>query len=242
MEIIRLPENEREAAAALVMEHLFPGADVTQKLMELMSGGACTVFKAEENGMAAVMCLNETAHRILLCAGTEEGMHALIEYAREETEKDHAARLSAAVSLSQTDIYRAAGFDIENSDGTSAEMEYLAGRNWLGKTVTVIVDHPYGSFHPHLPDVLYPLNAGYLKESMAEGELIDAYVYGISQPAEECTGIAIAAVYRKDDSRLRLIVAPAGVSPSHDEIIAACAFEEQYYDTRFIFADTRFEA
>ncbi len=37
----------------------------------------------------------------------------------------------------------------------------------LGKTVTVTVDRPLGSFHPEHEDISYPINYGYIKGIMA---------------------------------------------------------------------------
>ena len=41
----------------------------------------------------------------------------------------------------------------------------------IGKTVTVIVDRPLGSYHPKKKDVYYPVNYGYIECVMAlDGE------------------------------------------------------------------------
>ena len=51
----------------------------------------------------------------------------------------------------------------------------------LGKTVTVTIDRPLGSRHPRHPDLLYPINYGYIAGIMGgDGEEQDAYLLGVS--------------------------------------------------------------
>ena len=46
--------------------------------------------------------------------------------------------------------------------------------------VNVIVDRPLGSAHPDYPDLIYPINYGYIEGTMAEdGEEEDAYIKSI---------------------------------------------------------------
>ena len=47
----------------------------------------------------------------------------------------------------------------------------------IGRTVTVTVDRPLGSFHPKHKDIYYPINYGYIEGVMApDGEEQDAYI------------------------------------------------------------------
>ena len=63
----------------------------------------------------------------------------------------------------------------------------------IGKTVTVTVDRPLGSFHPEHHDMYYPVNYGYVEGVMApDGEEQDAYILGVSKPVEHFTGRVIA--------------------------------------------------
>ena len=51
-------------------------------------------------------------------------------------------------------------------------------KNIIGKTVRGIIDRPIGSHHPDYPDLIYPINYGYVEEVIAEdGDFQDAYVY-----------------------------------------------------------------
>ena len=53
----------------------------------------------------------------------------------------------------------------------------------IGKIVTVTVDRPLGSSHPDYPDMIYPVNYGYVAGVRApDGEEQDAYILGIDTP------------------------------------------------------------
>ena len=81
----------------------------------------------------------------------------------------------------------------------------------IGKTVTVTVDRPLGSAHPDYPEMIYPLNYGYIEGIMApDGEEQDAYILGVSQPVERFTGRIIAIVRRADDVEEKWVVCPEG--------------------------------
>lgn len=65
----------------------------------------------------------------------------------------------------------------------------------IGKSVTVIVDRPLGSYHPEHKDMYYPINYGYVKGFMAsDGEEQDAYILGVDKAVNEFTGKIIAIV------------------------------------------------
>ena len=40
----------------------------------------------------------------------------------------------------------------------------------IGEIVTVTVDRPLGSAHPDYPEMIYPLNYGYIEGIMAHGQ------------------------------------------------------------------------
>ncbi len=100
----------------------------------------------------------------------------------------------------------------------------------IGSMVTVTVDRPLGSYHPDHPDLYYPINYGFIKNTMsADGEEIDAYVLGIHKPITELTGRVIAIIRRLNDVEDKLVVAPDGAVFSKEQILALTAFQEQYF-------------
>ena len=100
----------------------------------------------------------------------------------------------------------------------------------IGSQVTVTIDRPLGSAHPKYPDMVYPVNYGYVKGVMAaDGEEQDAYVIGVEEPVKEFTGILIAIVHRRDDVEDKWVVAPVGRSFTKEEIARQVAFQERYF-------------
>ena len=101
----------------------------------------------------------------------------------------------------------------------------------IGKVVTVTVDRPIGSRHPEYPDMIYPINYGYIKGVLApDGEEQDAYILGVDDPVWEFSGRVIAIIHRLNDVENKLVVAPDGMSFSKDDIIEKTYFQEKYFN------------
>ena len=110
----------------------------------------------------------------------------------------------------------------------------------LGKKVTVLIDRKMGSVHPNHPDILYPLNYGYIPGLLAEdGEEQDAYVLGIDYPVDSFTGTVIAIIHREDDVEDKWVVADGMVSK--EEIYEKTRFQEQYFQTYIEMLQTSYE-
>ena len=102
----------------------------------------------------------------------------------------------------------------------------------IGKTITVTVDRPLGSYHPRHPDIYYPINYGFVEGILApDGEEQDAYILGVDVPIEIFTGKVIAIIHRYDDVEEKWVVAPEGMAYTTAEIEAAVHFQEQYFDS-----------
>lgn len=105
-------------------------------------------------------------------------------------------------------------------------------REYMGKTLHVVVDRPIGHQHG---DVVYPINYGYIPGLIAgDGEEQDVYILGVNEPITEFDGRVIAAICRKDDCEDKLVVAPAGAKLHQGQIAEAVHFQEQYFDIRII--------
>ncbi|MBR3973214.1 MAG: inorganic pyrophosphatase [Oscillospiraceae bacterium] len=105
----------------------------------------------------------------------------------------------------------------------------------IDKTVTVTIDRPLGSSHPNHPDMVYPVNYGYIEGIIApDGEEQDAYILGVHVPVDTFTGIVIAVIHRHDDIEDKWVVAPEGMTFTQEEIEAAVYFQEQYFDIEII--------
>ena len=105
----------------------------------------------------------------------------------------------------------------------------------IGKTVTVTVDRPLGSAHPDYPEMIYPVNYGYIAGIMApDGEEQDAYILGVPHPVEQFTGKIIAIVHRADDIEEKWVVCPPGQTYTGQEIAEMIRFQEQYFQSEII--------
>ncbi len=105
----------------------------------------------------------------------------------------------------------------------------------IGRTVTVTIDRPLGTFHAQHPDIYYPVNYGYIKGVIApDGEEQDAYLLGVDIPVKQFTGTVIAIIHRKNDVEDKWVVAPKGSCFSAEEIQRSVRFQEQFFDTEIL--------
>ncbi len=99
------------------------------------------------------------------------------------------------------------------------------------KIVKVIIDRPLGSVHPNYPNIVYPINYGYIEGVIApDGEEQDAYVLGVDKPLERFEGRVIAVINRKNDVENKLIVAPINKRFTAQEILKQVEFQEKFFD------------
>lgn len=103
---------------------------------------------------------------------------------------------------------------------------------YLGKTVTVTIDRPIGTSHPKHPEVIYPINYGYIPGVLGgDGEELDVYILGVQTPLTTFTGSVIGIVHRHNDVEDKLVAAPENMAFGASEIAAAVHFQEQFYQS-----------
>ncbi len=101
-----------------------------------------------------------------------------------------------------------------------------------GGELSVLVDRPLGSAHPEHPDLIYPVNYGFVPGLFAaDGEEQDAYVLGVEEPVERFTGRLIAVIRHLDDREDKWVLAPEGRRFSREEIAEAVSFQERFFHT-----------
>jgi inorganic pyrophosphatase len=104
---------------------------------------------------------------------------------------------------------------------------------YLGRRVKVRIDRPLEGPHPQHPDIRYGVNYGFIPGTVSgDGQPVDAYVVGVSEPLAEFEGIVIAVVLRADDIEDKLVVAPEGIHILTPEIEALIRFQEKYFISR----------
>lgn len=112
---------------------------------------------------------------------------------------------------------------------------YIEMNSVIGRTVTVTVDRPLGSYHPEHKDMYYPINYGYVEGIMApDGEEQDAYILGVDEVVDKFFGTVIAVVHRNDDVEEKWVVAPTGMTFTKEEIMEQIHFQEQYFHSEIV--------
>ncbi len=103
------------------------------------------------------------------------------------------------------------------------------------KKYTVTVDRPLGSAHPRYPEMIYPVNYGYVDGIMApDGMCQDAYILGIDRPVREFTGKLIAVIRRRNDVEDKWVISPENAEFTREEIERITYFQEKYFESEII--------
>lgn len=103
-------------------------------------------------------------------------------------------------------------------------------RSYLGKVLRIVIDRPIGYIHKKT--LLYPVNYGYIPGVLGgDGEELDVYLLGVTEPMTEYTCRIIGIAHRKNDVEDKLIAAPEGITYTAEEMAEAIHFQEKYYDT-----------
>ena len=100
----------------------------------------------------------------------------------------------------------------------------------IGKTVKGIIDRPLGAPHPKYPEIIYPVNYGYVDGTFAkDGEEQDIYLFGTDEPLEKFEGKVIAVWHRFDDVEDKWIVSLTGEDITEEKILGDISFQEQFF-------------
>ncbi len=136
------------------------------------------------------------------------------------------------IELSQNRLSRA-----EYTEGKAEFISYTLRKalvkSYLGKTVHIGIDRPVGYVHKKKNyTLIYPINYGYIPNVLGgDGEELDVYLLGVSEPIKECDVHIIGIVHRENDIEDKLIAAPINMEFSKTEIEKAISFQEKYYKT-----------
>lgn len=107
-------------------------------------------------------------------------------------------------------------------------------KQFLGKTIKVTIDRPFGEKHPK-HGFVYEVNYGYVEGVKApDGEDLDVYFLGVEGAVESGEGKCIAIAHRSDDDDDKLIVVAGGEDMSDEEIMEKINFQEQWFDTKIV--------
>lgn len=100
----------------------------------------------------------------------------------------------------------------------------------IGTTVKGTIDRPIGSVHPRHPEMVYPINYGYVDGVFAgDGAEQDVYVFGTDKPLTHFEGKVIAVYHRFDDVEDKWIVSLDGEDIAEEKILEDISFQEQFF-------------
>ena len=106
----------------------------------------------------------------------------------------------------------------------------MNNKDFIGKTLEIKIDRPYGTKHPK-HGFIYPVNYGYIPGVISgDGEELDCYLLGVFEPVEKYTGKCIAIIHRTNDDDDKLIIVPENKTYTNDAIEALTEFQEQYFE------------
>lgn len=107
--------------------------------------------------------------------------------------------------------------------------------NIIGSYVHGKIDRPAGSSHPRYPDMIYPINYGYVDDIYAEdGDPQDIYLLGNTEPLDEFEGYVIAVYRRDDDVEDKWIVTTNGQDYTDEEILKQIDFQEKFFTGKLL--------
>ena len=117
-------------------------------------------------------------------------------------------------------------------DFIAAVLRKALAASFLGQIVEIKIDRPLGSAHPKHPDLIYPVNYGFIPGVFgSDGEEMDVYLLGVDKPVSKYSAQIIAIVHRLDDEEDKLVGAPVGTHFTKTEIEKSVAFQERYFKT-----------
>lgn len=107
-------------------------------------------------------------------------------------------------------------------------------KDYIGKTVEVVMDRPLGSKHPK-HGFIYPVNYGYIPNTVSgDGEELDAYVLGEHKPLDKFKGVVKGYIHRLNDDDDKLIVMAADKDYSDDAVRALTEFQEKFFESEIV--------
>ena len=110
---------------------------------------------------------------------------------------------------------------------TASEPDYSSV---IGSEVSGEIDRPLGTVHPRHPEMIYPINYGFVNDVFAaDGAEQDIYLFHENKPVKTFTGKIIAVYHRFNDVEDKWIVSADGSDVSDEEILKKIEFQERYF-------------
>lgn len=108
-------------------------------------------------------------------------------------------------------------------------------KEYIGKILEAEIDRPMGTKHPKFPESIYPINYGYIPNTVSgDGKELDCYILGVFKPVKTFKGKCIAVIHRLNDNDDKLILTSEGKDYSDDAIRALTEFQERFFKSIII--------
>lgn len=204
-----------------------------------------TLLQPTENGWVVMHKKFKTPYGTVVCkdnGAAAEVVTAFGEYTAEREEAVEAVT-RAVFSSTKAETLTVDGETVSREDWQAAlDRKYAALRKTredyadvLGKPVHCVMDRPLGSAHPRYPDMIYPVNYGYVPGLIAgDNSEQDVYVLGPTVPLKEFDGVVIAVIHRFDDCEDKWVAAEKAGAYMESEIREILHFQEKYYTSEII--------
>ncbi|MBO4864225.1 MAG: GNAT family N-acetyltransferase [Eubacterium sp.] len=164
-------------------------------------------------------------------------MGKLLEHAYSLAKKDGYKTLY--ISTGEKGLYEKYGFtywkDMKdlNGDDTRVYRKSIVDMDYsdvIGTKVKGTIDRPLGCHHPRHPEMIYPINYGYVDGVFADdGAEQDVYVFGTDKPLWTYEGTVVGVIHRLNDCEDKWIVSLDGTPIDKETILKNVEFQEQYY-------------
>ena len=106
----------------------------------------------------------------------------------------------------------------------------MNNKQYLNQIIKIKIDRKLGAKHPGFDDTIYPINYGYIPNTISgDGKEIDCYLLGVFEPVEEYEGKCIAIIHRTNDDDDKLIIVPKEKDYCNEAIEALVEFQEKYF-------------
>ena len=203
------------------------------------------LMQPEENGWLAVHKKYKHYYGRMTCTEGENGIEVQTDFGGNDAERREA--VDAAVgSLFETSDAEQVTVDgeIVTRESWQAAQDALYAKcsktredyaDVLGARVHCVMDRPLGSAHPRYPDMIYPVNYGYVPGVMAgDNAEQDVYILGPTEPLKTFDGVVIAVVHRFNDVEDKWVAAEKTGVYTAEEILKILDFQEKYYESELI--------
>lgn len=106
---------------------------------------------------------------------------------------------------------------------------------YIGKIVDIEIDRPLGSRHPKYKDFIYPINYGFVPNTVSgDGEELDCYIIDLDKKVQKVSGKCIGIINRLNDCEDKLIITVKDEEYSNEEILNKVNFQEQFFISELI--------